>query len=169
MSVANGGFVQQTFVNGYTDFEGNPVRVLTRNPVNYQGGERGWYFELPDARERSVTRPVVRGDVVFFNTYVPEDDPCQPKGYGYRMAVDIETGGQPEAATFDVNNDGVVDERDNPTNNLVEAVVSGQRQEGFLPEPVFIENIAYTADDPDTVAELKEIPKGRFSWQELIQ
>jgi type IV pilus assembly protein PilY1 len=162
--------VQQTFENGFVDTLGNPVRVLTRNPIDYATGtDFGWYFILPDDGERSVTRPVVRGDVVFFNTYVPESDPCEPQGYGYRMAVDIVTGGSPENPTFDVNQDGVIDDKDRATNSSVVSTVVGLKQEGFLPEPVFIEDIAYTADTPAKVAKLKKIPKGRFSWQELIQ
>ncbi|UCH40455.1 MAG: hypothetical protein JSU67_01755, partial [Gammaproteobacteria bacterium] len=169
--VTSNDLQRQTYENGFVDNNGDPVRVLSRNPVNYIGGERGWYFDLPDpsGRERSITRPVVRGDVVFFNTYVPDDDPCAPKGYGYRMAVDLETGGSPDDPTFDVNEDGIVDENDRASNGAAVSTVVGLKQEGFLPEPVFIEDIAYTADTPSKVAKLKTIPKGRLSWQELIQ
>ena len=164
---------RQTYENGYVDVFGNPVRVLTRTPVDYltpaPSGKRGWFFDLPDSRERSITRPVVRGDVVFFNTYVPDTDPCEPQGYGYRMAVDIINGGSPDDVTFDVNNDGVINDDDRARNGGLTSTVVGLQQEGFLPEPVFIEDIAYTADTPSKVAKLKKIPKGRFSWQELIQ
>ena len=43
------------------------------------------------------------------------------------------------------------------------------RQEGFLPEPVFIEDLAFTAEEATKVKPLKKVPEGRFSWQELIQ
>ncbi len=162
---------EQTFQTGFTDINGNSVRVLSRNPVDYTGGSQwGWFFELPDTGERSVTRPVVRGDVVFFNTFVPETIPCSYGGYGFRMAVDIINGGSPENPTFDVDQDTEIDDDDRATDGSGNiSTVVGLRQEGFLPEPVFIEDISYTAEVPGKVAKLKNIPKGRFSWQELIQ
>ena len=157
--------VQQTYEAAFA-----PARVLTNNPVDYAGGKYGWYVSLPDTGERSVTRPVVRGGVVFFNTFVPVSDPCSVGGFGYRFALDIETGGSPEEVTIDANQDGVIDENDRVSDGSGNfATVAAIQQEGFLPEPVFIEDIAYTAETPSKVVELKEIPKGRFGWQELIQ
>lgn len=159
---------RQNFRSGFEDAAGNPVRVLTKRVVNYAGGEFGWYFKLPDNGERSVTRPVVRGNLVFFNTFVPETAPCNVGGYGFRMAVDIVNGGAPDDPTFDVDGDNDVDDSDQATKGGQVATVAGLRQEGFLPDPVFIENISYTADKPGLVPDLKSIPEGRFSWQELI-
>ena len=157
--------VEQTYDTAFA-----PARVLTNNNVDYAGGENGWYIELPDSGERSVTRPVVRGEVVFFNTFVPISDPCSVGGYGFRFALDIVTGGSPDEVTIDSNEDGVIDSNDQATDASGNtAIVAAIRQEGFLPEPVFIEDIAYTAEQPAKVVELKEIPKGRFGWQELIQ
>ncbi len=161
--------VEQTFLGGFTNIgTGAGARVLSNNNVDYSI-KYGWYFKLPDSGERSITRPVVRGNVVFFNTFVPEDDACKAGGYGYRMVVDLETGGPPKEATIDVNGDGVIDANDNAENGSVVETISGIRQEGYLPEPVFIEDIAYTADTPTKVIKLKEIATGRFSWQELLQ
>ena len=160
---------QQSFRNGFQDAAGNPVRVLTRRVVNYTGGQYGWYLRLPDSGERAITKPVVRGNLVFFNTFVPETAPCSVGGYGFRMAVDIVNGGAPDDPTFDVDGDNDVDDSNQAKKGGQVATVAGLRQEGFLPDPVFIENISYTADKPGLVPELKDIPEGRFSWQELIQ
>jgi len=160
---------QQSFRNGFQDAAGNPVRVLTRRVVNYTGGQYGWYLRLPDSGERAITKPVVRGNLVFFNTFVLETAPCSVGGYGFRMAVDIVNGGAPDDPTFDVDGDNDVDDSDQAKKGGQVATVAGLRQEGFLPDPVFIENISYTADKPGLVPELKDIPEGRFSWQELIQ
>ncbi|MDJ0778512.1 MAG: PilC/PilY family type IV pilus protein [Gammaproteobacteria bacterium] len=163
-SLDNTDLVQQFYDNAFTD------RVLTRNSINWGGGEYGWYFELPDTGERSVTRPVVRADIVFFNTFVPNSDPCSVGGYGYRFAVEVATGGSPENVVVDVNKDGLIDDNDRASGaGGITATVAAIQQDGFLPEPVFIEDIAYTAETPSKVAKLKDIPKGRFSWQELIQ
>ncbi|MDH3534122.1 MAG: PilC/PilY family type IV pilus protein [Gammaproteobacteria bacterium] len=172
---------RQYFENGFTtwiDSNGDglvqageqvPQRVLTRNVIDYAGGDFGWYFELPDSGERLVETPVVRGGVVFFNTFAPNTDACSVGGYGFRMAVDVVNGGSPLDPTVDVNGDGVIDDKDNASNGITTATVAGIRQEGYLPEPVFIEDIAYTAETPTKVIKLRKIPTGRFSWQELIQ
>ena len=166
-NITSTSLVEQTYDSSFA-----PARVLTNNPVNYLGStpDRGWYISLPDTGERSVTNPVVRGKAVFFNSFVPNSDPCSIGGYGYRFAVDLASGSSPPETTIDSNEDGVVDENDQVTNNSGQvAEVAAIRQEGFLPEPVFIENISYTAEKNAPVVKLKDIPRGRFGWQELIR
>ncbi|MFT7554869.1 MAG: type IV pilus assembly protein PilY1 [Planctomycetota bacterium] len=154
--------IEQTFDGSFT------VPVLTRNPVDYST-DHGWYFLLPDSGERAVTSPIARADTVFFNTFVPVDDPCQVGGYGYKYAVDMTTGGSPLEPTFDANGDGVIDENDTVSNGSSDSTLVAVKQEGFLPEPVFIEDLAFTGKEATNVKALKDIPVGRFSWQELIQ
>jgi type IV pilus assembly protein PilY1 len=156
--------VEQTYDSNFTQ------RVLTNNDVDYVGGDYGWFFILPDSGERSVTHPVVRGEVIFFNSFVPVTDPCSVGGFGFRFAVDILTGGSPSNIISDTNDDGVIDSldlADDGSGNT--AVIAAIRQDGFLPEPVFLEDIAFTADQPTKVKKNKKLPDGRFSWQELIQ
>jgi type IV pilus assembly protein PilY1 len=160
--LTSANLVQQTFVSGFSD------RVLTRNTVNYSS-VYGWYFALPDSGERSVTQPVARNNVVFFNSFVPASSPCVVGGYGFNMAVDMATGGSPEEDVLDKNEDGIVDENDRSKDGTKTGVVVGIQKEGYLPEPVFIEDLAYTADDATKVIELRDIQAGRFSWQELIK
>ena len=70
----------------------------------------------------------------------------------------------------DANKDGVIDDNDKATDVGGNTdTIAAIRQEGFLPEPVFIEDIAFTAETPSKVIELDDIPTGRFSWQELLQ
>ena len=161
--------VDQAFIPGYTDNNGNPVRVLSKNPINYWAGDAGWRILLEDTGERSITKAVVRGNAVFFNTFTPDPTPCNSGGYGYRMVADLATGGSPSENTFDVDGDGVIGVLDSAVKYGQVGVVIGLKKDGFLPEPVFIEDISYTADEPTKVIELQDIPKGRFSWQELIK
>ncbi|MDH3450454.1 MAG: hypothetical protein OEO18_20125, partial [Gammaproteobacteria bacterium] len=154
--------IEQTFDTSFS------VKVLTRNPVDYSI-DYGWYFDLPETGERSVTSPIARADTVFFNSFVPVDDPCSVGGFGFKFAVDMATGGSPLEPTFDANNDGIIDENDMVTNGVQSSTLVAVRQEGFLPEPVFIEDLAFTAETPTKVKALKNIPVGRFSWQELLQ
>jgi type IV pilus assembly protein PilY1 len=165
INLTSNDLVEQTFESAYI-----PARVLTRNTVDYVN-RNGWYFELDVNRERSVTNPVVRGDLVFFNSFVPEDEPCTIGGFGYRFAVEMLSGGSPYEVAADADGDGDIDDDDRArhSNGTNTDTIAAIRQEGFLPEPVFIENIAYTAEKPSKVADLPEPPTGRFGWQELIQ
>ena len=109
------------------------------------------------------------GDTVFFNSFVPVEDPCSIGGYGYKYAVDMETGGSPLAPTFDANNDGVIDEYDQVSNGLSTSTLVAIRQEGYLPQPVFLEDISITGEEAIKIKSLKNVPVGRFAWQELLQ
>jgi len=153
------------------DYDSNfTQRVLENDPVDYAGGDYGWHFKLPDSGERSVTHPVVRGEIIFFNTFVPVTDPCSVGGYGYRFAVKLINGGSPLGVVSDANNDGVIDDLDLAVDGSGNtAVIAAIRQDGYLPEPVFLEDIAFTAETPTKVKKAKKLPVGRFSWQELIQ
>lgn len=159
-SMTQSNLVQQEFDTTYPD-----VRVLTRYPVDYSLNE-GWFFNLTDVGERSVTSPIARADTVFFNTFVPKEDACSEGGYGYRFAVDMATGGSPLVPTIDSNNDGVIDDADYVSNGS--GVIAAVRQDGFLPEPVFIEDLAFTGDQATKIKALSTSPTGRFSWQELL-
>jgi type IV pilus assembly protein PilY1 len=154
--------VQQFFDPSFSE------KVLTRNSVDFSL-EHGWYFNLDDSGERAVTSPVARADTIFFNSFVPVDDPCAVGGYGYKYAVDMATGGTPSEPAFDSNGDGVVDLFDTASNGAMISPIAGLLQDGFLPEPVFLEDLSYTGEEAIKVKALKDIPVGRFSWQELIR
>jgi len=154
--------VEQTFDNSF------PGKVLTRNPINY-ANDFGWYFDLAETGERAVTASIARADRVFFNSFIPEDDPCSVGGYGYKYAVDMETGGSPLEATYDTNEDGEINELDTIGNGVSLGVLVAIRQDGYLPQPVFIEDQAITGEESTKIKGLRNIPVGRFAWQELIQ
>jgi len=163
-SVDHNNLVEQTF-------DGNFINdmVLTRNPVDYDT-KYGWFFDLPDSGERVVTSALARGDVIFFNSYVPIAEPCVTESYGYRYAVDMATGGAPFRSQFDVNGDNVVNEDDLSRSALGElGAVTTLRQDGYLPEPVVVEDLLYTGTEAIKIQKLADIPTGRLSWQELIQ
>ncbi len=92
------------------------VRTITDNTVDYDikasagALELGWYEELPDTGERSVSTSFVVNGVVFYNTLVPSSAMCSFGGEGYLMAVDMKTGGLPDNPVFDYNKDGIYDD-----------------------------------------------------------
>ena len=161
-ALVSADLIEQTFSGNFTQ------RVLSRNAVDYSI-DHGWYFDLTDSGERAVTSPIARADTVFFNSFVPVDDPCASGGYGYKFAVDMATGGSPLTPVFDFNDDGVIDASDTLTGaDGTDGILAAVRQEGFLPEPVFIEDLAYTGATATKIKSLSQVPSGRFSWQELI-
>jgi type IV pilus assembly protein PilY1 len=144
-------------------------RVMTRNYVDYST-KYGWRFDFPVAGERSVTSAVARGDIIFFNTFIPVVDPCTPGGYGYKFAVDMARGGSPEEPAIDTDNNGVIDSNDydrEPGGGT--GVIAAIRQDGYLPEPVFIDDLSFTGEIATKVKKLPNVPVGRLSWQELIK
>ena len=83
-----------------TDVAGTPpTRTATSNAVDWST-QLGFYFDLPDSGERSITDSrLVAGDVVF-TTYTPSSDPCAPGGSSFLMAVDFSNGGAPPVSPF---------------------------------------------------------------------
>lgn len=72
----------------------------------------GWYVELPSTGERMVFDPVKVSEYVFFNTLVPESDPCAFGASGFTMAISLPYGLNPDSSIFDFNRDGIIDTED---------------------------------------------------------
>ena len=172
--------VEQTFRSGFTFDDDNhaataPIdaRVLTQNTVDYTTNNYGWFLQLPDSGERSITRPTVRGGSVFFNTFIPVSDPCSVGGFGYRMVVDAATGGATSQPQTDTNGDGFVNDDDTASDatatNPETPTIAGTQQTGLMSEDTFLDTVKYTNDSPTVVKDLLKLRTGRFSWQELLQ
>lgn len=100
--------------------ETSEVRVLEdMNEINVPYGDtsnnqrHGWKLLFPVQGERVVTSPVIRDDIVFFNTLIPDTDAvCTGGGRGWLMSTTLAAGGQPVDPIFDTNDDQVLDEDD---------------------------------------------------------
>lgn len=153
--------VQQTFRSGFSG-----KRVLTQNSVDYTA-KFGWYIPLPDSGERVVSNPIIRSNVVFFNSTVPTADACSVGGYGYRFAVDLATGGTPTEPVIDINNDGKIDDDD--TTGTLKDVESAKKFNRLLTDDTMTQN--FIVNDKEILG-LKTAPTrqtGRISWQELLK
>lgn len=85
------------------------VRTINGDPLTYGSTYKGWYMDLPDTGERVVSESQVRGEVVFFNTIIPDNGKCSPGGTGWLMSVDFETGLAPVVfPVFDADKDGTL-------------------------------------------------------------
>ena len=59
-----------------------------------------------------ITQPVIRSNLVFFNTMIPDTNPCNYGGTGWQMVAEWKDGSRPEEVTFDTNDDGDLDSND---------------------------------------------------------
>jgi type IV pilus assembly protein PilY1 len=164
--------VQQT-IGMATTSEGVLGRTLTNNAVSY-GSDDGWYMNLPDLGERLIIDPVIRGELVFFNTMMPDTNPCNFGGSGFLMVAKWLNGGFPQDVAFDINNDGELDDLDEINNEAA----AGVAVTGIATSPVNLANKRYTSTTETTggstidVTDIIEVdgPKrGRLSWEELTQ
>jgi type IV pilus assembly protein PilY1 len=52
----------------------------------------GWFTTLPDTRERVLSSPAIIGGLVFFPTFVPENDVCSSTGSSFLYALFYKSG-----------------------------------------------------------------------------
>jgi type IV pilus assembly protein PilY1 len=184
------GLQSQTLLDeSNADTDGNVLRVLSDNAVDYSpvvasDQQYGWYFDLPASGERSVLPAYVRGDLVFYNTWIPSTPPCTAGGSGYLMSVSQTTGGAPSETAFDITGDGIVDGSDEVSFGGNTSVPAGKAFNNGLPTGSgFLDDFRYTGGTQlaigatlggcvngickDKLRPLGGIKTGRLSWQEL--
>ncbi|RDH45508.1 pilus assembly protein [Zooshikella ganghwensis] len=130
--------LQKRFVTGEIELErmGQPSRLYKMT----SGGEhdqpekdKGWYFELTspqgienvavdDREERIVYTPIIRGNSIIFSTIMPSHNQCSAALTSSFFELNRFDGTPIEMSPFDVNNDGLIDEKD---------YVSGKPLSGF--------------------------------------
>ncbi len=74
------------------------------------GGDYGWYIDLPAGQERVIYRSLVRDNLVYFNTLIPEKN--SNLSAGWEMVVKTVNGGSPDDAAFDIDGDGKLSAKD---------------------------------------------------------
>ena len=166
---------------------------MSDNTVDWANKE-GWYLDLAfdsdgngtigaseKLGERVVTTPLLRGDIIYFNSTIPSPNPCSAGGSGWQMSLDFANGGRPDDAIFDLNGDGVVDASDlydHDSNSATDPVAPGGEKfnAGMPASPAFLGNKQYTPGTTTTqgdeiedrdVQDLGGYKTGRLSWQQL--
>jgi len=175
--------VAQEFV-----FENEDTRITDPSlEVDYEGGKFGWYIDLPeDTGERVVSDAVARGDMIFFNTVIPTDNPCEYGGTGWEMSVRIENGGSPMTPVVDQDGSGHFTNQD-----TIEVTLAGssgptplgpsgtkfEDDEGLPSGPAIVGDKLFTRgsneDEPlKKVTALAPVtdswPVGRLDWEQLF-
>ena len=185
-SLLRANLFEQTFEAGFG--AGADFRITGTGEPDYTGTngdiEYGWYIDLPDtseddnsatgAAERVVTRSVVIGDIVFFNTLVPTVDGCDVGGYGYLMSVLTNNGGRPDSSIINTDSNIIINDADFKTlpDGSKVAVIGEKSERGILSEPAFLGDKRYESTSKgdilkDDVNLPESIQSGRFSWTEL--
>lgn len=150
-------------------------RTLSNNAVTYSNSVHGWRLNLPATRERVVTNPLVRGDVVLFTTTIPDSDPCLGGGTGWLMAVNFLTGGNTADVEFDYNGDGVLDALDKVNDDTLEGMkldpgLGMPSDTACMGNNCYISGTNVVEGDEvsnNSVKDLGGIGTGRLSWEEL--
>ncbi len=169
-SIDQGDLVEQVVSYG-TSVDGVFGRTLTDNAVSF-GSEDGWFMNLPDSGERVITDPVIRGDLVFFNTMIPDTNPCNFGGSGWLMVAKWSNGGLPGEISFDLNGDGLLNDDD----QIAGGPAVGVEVTGIPTSPVNLGRKRYTSTTETTGGSTIDVtdildsggPKtGRLAWEEI--
>ncbi|WGL18193.1 PilC/PilY family type IV pilus protein [Microbulbifer bruguierae] len=167
---------------------GRSISSTTLTAVDWST-QYGWYMSLKDssgsyAAERVVSAPALRRNTLFFNTIIPNPQPCASSGTGWLMSLDFRTG-LPEVGlqrpVADFNNDGEINLNDSGYVGKIftstPCTGEGCGDSDALPpgmpgQPGFIGEVRCTpgsagdviCDDIDVGKEERE---GRLSWEEV--
>lgn len=96
-TVAN---MQQQTVTLETTAGGFTTRNISTTPVYYFGtsATRGWYLDLKldssanGVGERFIATPLIQSGRVFFTTFTPQRNSCDPGGLNFQYALDLLSG-----------------------------------------------------------------------------
>jgi len=168
--------VMQTISSGLSK-SGATIRTVTDLNVNYVADaattKYGWYFTLPESKERVVVNPVAYGSMLFINTMIPQaPELCAASnGSGWLMAIDISNGGQPDFQPIDVNNDNQFTDLDALTSDS-NVYAIGTKVDGIPTESKFVSDKRITVDsDMDvniqSVQGLPPSDPSRMSWTSM--
>jgi len=116
------------------EINGRGARLLSQRSVKWavpptptnpqwtdnDGHKYGWYFDLPLDSEMMIEDMVTLGRTLFFQTLVPNADPCSSGVETWTYAIDPQTGGRTQHHAF-------VDHR---SANNADTVISAIRQDG---------------------------------------
>ena len=169
-AITRDSLVEQVIGLGTTS-EGVPGRTLTDNTVDLSRDD-GWYMDLPDIGERVITDAIIRDELVFFNTMMPDASPCNEGGSGWQMIVRWLTGSRPSEVSFDLNRDGLLTDLD----QIGGEAVAGEKVIGIATAPVNLSNKRYTSTtetlgggsiEVTDIVDAGGVRTGRLSWEEL--
>ncbi len=145
----------------------------------------GTFSDGPNAlgTERVITQPLVLGGVVFFTTFIPDENICAGSGETWVFAVNYDSGLAASEAIFDLNGDGAFSDADKILVDGTEVVPIGikvGRGKGSLPvlhkDTLFItvtgdgdDGGGSGSDDEDFFAKKVNLPAKKIKLNSWIQ
>ena len=164
------------------------VRVVSTTDIDYSvnNSKEGWFMDAlepglvsPFSGERIIADPITRFGRAIFTTFIPPENPCDLGGTSVLMEVDALTGARLEDSVFDINGDGIIDDKDYVTlaDGTTRVPVSGIYIPGTLTSPAVIslgdpdqEAKQLSGVDSETTTILEStggVTVGRQSWRQL--
>lgn len=150
------------------------------NPSASAANHVGWFFNLPKAGERVVSRMMIRDSKAIFISYIPMLTPCSTGGDSILHELMAADGSRPGSPVFDVTLDGVIDSSDHvliedPSSpgNYIYVVPSGVQREGQLQSPAILQieddEIKYMSSTSGSIETVRErgVRTGITSWQQF--
>ena len=128
-------------------------------------GIKGWYVDLTEPGERVSSPPLVLGGLVFFLTFIPDDDPCNAGGTTYLYYREFDTGCVPDTTVFGEDPDPEGEGRP------VGKILIGP---GFAPEIVFCaltQDLLIQTSDTKIHSIRVTLPRGgieNYAWREVF-
>lgn len=150
------------------------ARVLEEDSGEISG-KSGWYMPLVSPGgtgqgERMITPNQFQGSLLLGVTRIPgSNDPCNPSGRGWIMAVDPFTGGSPEETFFDRTGDSQFNDDDKLNDQVVGGIGFG-----VIPNnPIFVGDIMLVSFDDASTSSIATSRAAagtiRTSWRELVE
>ena len=146
------------------------TRTISGTAVDWST-QNGWYIDLLNNTaaegERVVADSLLRRQVLFFNTIIPNVDDCKTSGSGWLMSVQYDTGLAPGFGVFDGNNDGLIDSNDI-------GFVGEKFDEGMPTKSGVLGERQYTPGTKGTIEDRKVNVgpgnrEGQLSWHEIFR
>ena len=129
-SINRSSLQQQSITNTITgnadDGSSRQARVISNNSVRWQAtnnlaAQNGWYLNLVQSDGEMVVENMSQlGRTVFFQSLIPNSDPCGDGASNWSYAINPYTGGRTSQRAFDYS----------PSTNVGTGVISGVRQDG---------------------------------------
>ncbi|MDA3789562.1 MAG: PilC/PilY family type IV pilus protein [Desulfobacula sp.] len=149
----------------------------------------GWYFDLPISKERVAQRVEIRNNIAIVISYSLDSDAsadlCKPSRSGSSIVHEMDacSGARRPSATFDINDDGIIDENDfveipnpDPTdtdNPTIRVPPTGIQKPGLIYPPKILivddSEIKYFSSSRRTIETVREVTEttGMYYWREL--
>jgi type IV pilus assembly protein PilY1 len=160
-----------TLVRQEVEAETDQWRILTDHTANYydaetrEGAYAGWYFDLPDFRERCIRDPLLLSGIVVMISSTPSDAPCASGGSSILYQIDACTGGRAREPQFDANHDRSFDEND----FILTLPPTGQKIDKSIFDVFELGGHLYAPDASGRINDIRipEIPPGMTYWRVL--